>query len=63
METRQGPNESIIQLELRLKDTCKYYELEKLGTKDMTTEDVLILFRLITYRTHRTNTKYMKGYT
>ena len=30
-----------------LKETSKYYEFEKLGTKDMTTEDKLILLRLI----------------
>ena len=47
METRQDPNESIIQYVHRLKVASKYCEFEKLGSEDMTTEDELILLRLI----------------
>ena len=47
METKMIPNESIIQYKHRLKEASKYCEFEQLETKDVTTKDELILFRLI----------------
>ena len=47
LETRQWPDESIVQFVHRLKERARYCEFERLGTGEMTTEDELIVQRLI----------------
>ena len=47
LETRQHPNESIVQLIHRLKGRARYCKFERLGTGEMTTEDELIMLCLI----------------
>ena len=46
LETRQHPDESIVQFVHRLKERARYCEFERLGTGDMTTEDEWIMLRL-----------------
>ena len=47
LETRQDPDESIVQLVNRLGERVRYCEFERLGTGEMTTDDELIMLRLI----------------
>ena len=47
LETRQHPNESIVQFIHQLKEKAKYCEFERLGTGEMTTENELIMLCLI----------------
>ena len=47
LEIRQHPNESIVQFVHQLKERARYCEFERLGIGEMTTEDELIMLRLI----------------
>ena len=47
LETRHHPDESIVQFLHRLKEKARYCEFERLGIGEMTSEDELILLRLI----------------
>ena len=47
LETRQQPDESIVRLIHRLKESARFCEFERLGTGEMTTEDELIMLLLI----------------
>ena len=47
LETRQHPDESIVQFVHQLKERSRYCEFERLGTGEMTTEDELIMLYLI----------------
>ena len=47
LETRQHSDESIVQFAHRLKERARYCEFERLGTREITTEDELIMLRLI----------------
>ena len=47
LETRKQPDQSIVQFVYRLKERARYCEFERLGPGEMTTEDELIMLRLI----------------
>ena len=47
LETRQHPNESFVQFIHQLKERARYFEFERLGTGEMTTEDELMMLCLI----------------
>ena len=47
LETRQHPDDSIVQFVHQLKERAIYCEFERLGTGEMITEDELIILRLI----------------
>ena len=47
LETRQHPGESIVQFIHWLKERAWYFEFERLGTDEMTTEDEFIMLHLI----------------
>ena len=47
LETRQHPDESIVQFVQQLKERARYCEFERLATGEMTTEAKLIMLRLI----------------
>ena len=47
LETKQHPNESVVQFVHQLNERARYYESERLGTGEMTTEDELIILHLI----------------
>ena len=47
LETKQHLDDSIVQFVHRLKERARYCEFERLSTSEMTTEDELIMLRLI----------------
>ena len=47
LETRQHPDESIVQFVHQLKERARYCEFERLGVGEMVTEDELIMLCLI----------------
>ena len=47
LETRQHPDESIVQFVHPLKERARYCKFEKFGASEMTTGDELIMLRLI----------------
>ena len=57
-ETWQNPNETVMLYLHRLKDTTRYCEFEKLGSREMSIEDKLILLRLIEAMYDITNIKF-----